>query len=176
LGRPGPAGFDQVFRSRYGELYGLAWRLLGDRAEAEDVCQECFLKLAGDPVMGRPAEEVAAWLRRVCINACYNRLRGLRRAGQRLALVARLEPGGDTDDDAGPLDTVLTDELRRSVRRALTALPERQRACLLLRHSGYSYAEIAATLELAPGSVGTLLARAERTFRDNYQEHEHALS
>ena len=57
-------------------------------------------------------------------------------------------------------------ELQRNAE--LAALPERQRACLLLRHAGYSYAEIAATLDLAIGSVGVLLARGERAFRDAY--------
>jgi DNA-directed RNA polymerase specialized sigma24 family protein len=53
-------------------------------------------------------------------------------------------------------------------------LPERQRNCLLLRHSGYSYAEIAATVGIAAGSVGVLLARGERAFREIYEENERA--
>ncbi len=62
------------------------------------------------------------------------------------------------------------------MRRALAALPERQRDCLLLRHSGCSYAEIAAALGIAIGSVGVILARAERAFRESYREREHGLS
>jgi RNA polymerase sigma-70 factor (ECF subfamily) len=68
----------------------------------------------------------------------------------------------------GPLLDVLRAEQQRAVRQALASLPQRQRACLLLRHAGYSYAEIAATLDLAVGSVGVLLARGERAFRDAY--------
>jgi DNA-binding CsgD family transcriptional regulator len=64
----------------------------------------------------------------------------------------------------------LRHEAREQVRAALAELPERQRACLLLRHAGHSYAEIAATLGVAVGSVGVLLARAERAFRDRYRE------
>jgi len=171
--RSAPADFDELFRGRYRELYSLSHRLLGDAAEAEDVVQEVFWRLAGTTMLDRPDEEIAAWLRRVCINATYNRLRGQRRAARRLERAARLDPGGPAED---ALTGVLRDERRHAVRRALAALPERQRACLLLRHSGYSYAEIAAALEIATGSVGTLLARAERTFRHNYQEHEDALS
>jgi RNA polymerase sigma-70 factor (ECF subfamily) len=44
---------------------------------------------------------------------------------------------------------------------------------LLLRHAGYTYTEIAATLDLAVGSVGVLLARGERAFRDAYLQSDH---
>jgi RNA polymerase sigma-70 factor (ECF subfamily) len=60
-------------------------------------------------------------------------------------------------------------EDQAEVRRALAEVPERQRECLLLRHSGYSYAEIAATLGIAVGSVGVLLARAEQAFGATYR-------
>jgi len=161
--------FEALFRARYGELYALCYRLLGDHGEAEDVAQETFLKLDGHPVLDRPDEEVAAWLRRVCLNGSYNRLRGQRRATARLDRAGRLERVDDeTDEGGGPLLDVLRAEEQRAVRRALSALPERQRACLLLRHAGFSYAEVAATLGLAVGSVGVLLARGERAFRDAY--------
>ena len=161
--------FVAVFRERYGELYGLGYRLLGDHGEAEDVVQETFLRLDGHPVLERPDDEVAAWLRRVCLNTAYNRLRGQRRATARLDRAARAERAEDeTDAGASPLLDVLRAEQQRAVRRALNSLPERQRACLLLRHAGYSYAEIAATLDLAVGSVGVLLARGERAFREAY--------
>jgi RNA polymerase sigma-70 factor, ECF subfamily len=167
--------FAAVFRDRYQELYGLGYRLLGDHGEAEDVVQETFLKLDGHPVLERPDEEVAAWLRRVCLNTAYNRLRGLRRATARLDRAGRAERVDDEADAGGePLLDVLRAEQRHAVRRALATLPERQRAALLLRHAGYSYTEIAATLDLAVGSVGVLLARGERAFRDAYLDSDDA--
>ena len=167
--------FEALFRTRYGELYALCYRLLGDHGEAEDVVQETFLKLDGHSVLDQPDEEVAAWLRRVCLNASYNRLRGQRRATARLDRAGRLERVEDeADEGGGPLLDVLRAEEQRAVRRALSALPERQRACLLLRHAGFSYAEVAATLGLAVGSVGVLLARGERAFRDVYLANDDA--
>jgi RNA polymerase sigma factor (sigma-70 family) len=139
------------------------------------VVQETFLKLDGHPVLERPDEEVAAWLRRVCLNTSYNRLRGLRRATARLGRAGLAERVDDEADDRGePLLDVLRAEQRHAVRRALATLPERQRAVLLLRHAGYAYAEIAATLDLAVGSVGVLLARGERAFRDAYLDSDDA--
>jgi RNA polymerase sigma-70 factor (ECF subfamily) len=165
--------FVALFRERYRDLYGLGYRLLGDHGEAEDVVQETFLKLDGHPVLERPDEEVAAWLRRVCLNTAYNRLRGQRRATERLDRAARADRADDeADTSASPLLDVLRTEQQQAVRRALASLPERQRACLLLRHAGYSYAEIAATLDLAVGSVGVLLARGERAFRDAYLDND----
>jgi RNA polymerase sigma-70 factor (ECF subfamily) len=167
--------FVTTFRGRYRELYGLGYRLLGDHGEAEDIVQETFLKLDGHPVLERPDDEVAAWLRRVCLNTAYNRLRGQRRATARLDRAGRAERIDDEADERGePLLDVLRAEQRQAVRRALATLPERQRAVLLLRHAGYSYTEIAATLDLAVGSVGVLLARGERAFRDAYLDSDHA--
>jgi RNA polymerase sigma-70 factor (ECF subfamily) len=175
----GPAErFDDLFRRYYPRLVPLAERLLGDRAEGEDVVQEAFLRLAraghddGSPIVERPDEVVGAWLRRVVLNLGVNRLRDLRRADERLARAGRLntalDPGRGPSDDENPPQAVLRAEVRQEVRSALESLPERQRACLLLRHAGHSYAEIADTLGIAIGSVGVYLARGERAFRAAY--------
>lgn len=164
------ARFDAIFRSTYGGLCGLTYRLLGDRHEAEDVVQEAFVKLSVAPVMDRPEDEVRAWLRRVCLNAGHNRVRDRQRATAREERAGRLADREETS--AGPLPAVLRSEEQTAVRRTLAILPDRQRSCLLLRYSGYSYAEIAATLEIAIGSVGVLLARAEKTFRAHYENQE----
>lgn len=165
--------FDTLFHRLYPRLFGLAYRQLGDRLEAEDVLQEAFLRLADDPrLLARPDHEVAAWLSRVCLNLGSNRQRASGRAHTRLQRVARLELAEAHDSDS-PATAALRHEAQTAVRAALAALPERQRAVLLLRHAGYSYAEVAAALDVAVGSVGVLLARAERAFRDHYQESDH---
>jgi RNA polymerase sigma-70 factor (ECF subfamily) len=167
--------FDQLFEQFYPRLYPLAYRLLGERRDAEDTLQEAFLKLAAAPVLERPDEEVAAWLRRVCLNLGLNRLRDQRRARERLERAGRLELSQQESDGSGPAQTALRQETQREVRRTLARLPDRQANCLLLRHAGYFYAEIAATLGIALGSIGVLLARAERAFRTAHQEIDHAL-
>jgi len=162
--------FDSLFRSTYGGLCGLTYRLLGDRYEAEDVVQEAFVKLSGAPVLDRPDEEIRAWLRRVCLNAGHNRIRARLRAAAHVERAGRLAVREEMSPE--PLPAVLRAEEQLAVRRTLATLPDRQRACLLLRHSGYSYAEIAATLEIAIGSVGVLLARAEKAFRAHHENQE----
>lgn len=168
--------FDSLFAQFYPELFGLVYRVLGDHMETEDVLQEVFLKLVDEPeLQARPNAEVGAWLRRVGLNTAFNRIRSARRARARLERVGRLERRDEEPVDnplAAPDRVVLQREERADVRRALAEVPERQRECLLLRHSGYSYAEIAETLGIANGSVGVLLARAEHAFRANYRRSD----
>jgi RNA polymerase sigma-70 factor (ECF subfamily) len=108
----------------------------------------------------------------VVLNLAFNRLRAAKRTRGRLERVAHLqvaEQDASLDDPLGPAERVTRQEECAAVRRALAEVPERQRECLLLRHSGYSYAEIAASLGIAPASVGVLLARAEHAFRTHYR-------
>lgn len=169
--------FDRLFAQFYSELFGLVYRVLGDRMETEDTLQEAFLKLAdAADLQQKPDGEVGAWLRRVGLNLAFNRLRSARRTRARLERVGRLERADEEPLESeltGPAGHIVRQEERAAVRRALAEVPERQRECLLLRHSGYSYAEIAATLELAVGSVGVLLARAEHAFRATYRRQTH---
>lgn len=170
---PAEGRFDTLFAQFYPEMYGLVYRVLGDHMETEDTLQEAFLKLSDDEALqSRSATEVAAWLRRVGLNQAFNRLRSARRARARLERVGRLDRTDQEPIDAdlvSPPGVVMRQEEQAAVRRALAEVPERQRDCLLLRHSGYSYAEIAATLGIAVGSVGVLLARAQHAFRTQYR-------
>lgn len=163
--------FEIVFRRAYPRLVALAWRVLGEAAEAEDVAQETLATLAPAGVLDRPDDEVDAWLRRVCLNRSFNALRSRRRRADRVDRATRLD-APVRSEPAAPVAEVLRTEASLEVRAALATLPERQRACLILRHSGYRYAEIAATLDIALGSVGVLLARAERAFRTAYPAPE----
>jgi RNA polymerase sigma factor (sigma-70 family) len=160
--------FDALFSHFYQELFGLVYRVLGDRMETEDILQETFLKLSDETAMHAHQDgEVGAWLRRVAMNLAFNRLRSARRSKARLERVGRMDTVEQETD--GPSRLVDRAEERAVVRRALAQVPERQRECLLLRHSGYSYAEIAETVGVAVGSVGVLLARGEEAFREHYR-------
>jgi RNA polymerase sigma-70 factor (ECF subfamily) len=166
------ARFDELYERHHNALFGIAYRITGDREEAEDVAQEALLRLDGADVIARPDAEIGAWLRRVCLNLAANRLRSRIRETERLDRAGRLE----SREAEGPEQIVERRDEQRRVREALLALPDRQRDCLLLRHSGYSYQEIASTLDIAIGSVGVLLARAERAFRKQYLGETDGLS
>jgi RNA polymerase sigma-70 factor (ECF subfamily) len=166
------ASFDTLFHRHYDRVYGLLFRLLGNRAEAEDVTQEVFIKLYKKPLTGKRRHNVSAWLYRVATNMGYNRLRGRSRRWRRdLMLVPDV-----TDSTVDPADAAAREETRASVRAALTRLPERQTQMLLLRQMGLSYAELAQVCGVAPGSVGTMLARAANAFRKVYGEEAPEIS
>lgn len=166
------ASFDALFHRHYDRVYGLLFRLLGNRGEAEDVTQEVFIKLYKKPLIGKRQHNVGAWLYRVATNMGYNRLRGRNRRWRRDLM---LVPDA-TDSTVDPADAAAREETKASVRAALTLLPERQTQMLLLRQMGLSYAELAQVCGVAPGSVGTMLARAANAFRKVYEEEAPEIS
>ena len=158
------AEFEAVFLQHYQRVYGVLYRLTGDRAEAEDLALEAFLKLWQDPP-GRDGS-LGGWLYRVATRLGFNALRaGQRRRNHETAAGRDFWGQGDTPDP--PSEVERRDE-RAAVRAALGRMAERDAQLLILRHSGLSYREIAASLGVSPGSIGTLLARAERAFEQAY--------
>lgn len=164
VGQGDQAAFESLFLRYYARVYRVAYNLVGCREEAEDLAQETLLVLYYHPPHPDVGTGLAAWLSRVALNQGYNALRSERRTRQR---IERLDMPADTGDLES---TVVRSEERAEVRSVIARLPDRQGKLLLLRYAGFSYAEIAAVLEIAPGSVGTLLARAERAFVKLYQE------
>jgi RNA polymerase sigma-70 factor (ECF subfamily) len=158
--------FEVIFYRHYDRVYGLLFRLLGDRAEAEDVLQELFLKLYRRPLTGAREHNVGAWLYRAATNMAYNAIRDRGRRRRRIEWAARQESEAVPD----PAEAAAARDTQAAVRAALARLPERQTQMLLLRQMGLSYAELAEACEVAPGSVGTMLARAARAFRRAYEE------
>ncbi len=163
--------FESLFAKHWRTVYGILFRLTGSREEAEDLAQEVFVRLYRNPPNLREHPTLAPWLHRVATNLGYNALRKGSRESRRQERVQRLS---DAEESAGlhsmnPEDASLVSEERATVRQALAQLSEREQACLVLRHSGLSYAEVAAALGVQPGSVGTLLARAEERFRRVYE-------
>jgi RNA polymerase sigma factor (sigma-70 family) len=157
------ADLEQVFRTTYPRVVAVAARVLGSRDEAEDVAQEVFLTFGRSAV---PAGEAAGWLSVAAAHTALNHLRsGRRRAWREEAAGNGVAVAADVADAVVALDE------RRRVRAALARLPRRQAVALVLRHSGLSYAEVAAALDLSPGSVGTTVRRAESALREELNRH-----
>ncbi|MBI3970397.1 MAG: sigma-70 family RNA polymerase sigma factor [Chloroflexi bacterium] len=162
--------FARLFEQHWDGVYRLLAKLLGDADAAADLAQDVFVQLFRLPPETGSAP-LRAWLFCVALNRGYNALRSERRRRNREDAVARDPSRGSNRGaiaDAALLEEANRADERDAVRRVLIALPERQRDCLILRSEGLSYAEIAAAIGVAPGSVGTLLARAERAFKQRY--------
>lgn len=158
------ASFDHLFFRHYDRVYGLLFRLVGSRAEAEDLTQEVFLKLYHQPLAANQNINVGGWLYRVATNLGYNHIRSRKRRWRRNRWLLPGETRADTD----PSSQADISETRKAVRTALSRLPERDTRLLLLREMGLSYAEISEACDIAPGSVGTMLRRAAEAFRSEY--------
>ncbi len=171
------ASFDDVFLRYYSRIYDVVFRLTGDAAEADDIAQETFIRLyRQSPVKlgGRsPAGQVQArpdgrehnlggWLYRVAVNLGYNALRSARRR-------TVYEQADDLAMPPDPEAAVVRHDERRRVQEVLAELPPQQAQLLTLRYAGLSYKELALALDVAPTSIGTLLARAERAFEARYR-------
>jgi RNA polymerase sigma factor (sigma-70 family) len=151
--------FDRLFRAEYARVTAIAFRILRDRAEAEDVAQDVFLAYH----RRHPAEAsyAAAWLHAAAAHTALNALRRRRRREQREATEARMQP----KDPPDPLRVLEDRERDEAVRAALARLPERAAAVLALRYSGLSYGEVASAMGVRINQIGTLLRRAEAAFR-----------
>ena len=162
--------FETLFYRHYDRVYGLLYRLVGNRAEAEDLAQEVFIKLYKHTSRRRlrwpdKQQNIGAWLYRVATNAGYDALKARKRRWQRDTLLVP-----DPQGAPGAEQSVAGQEEQVLVRTALSRLPQRQAQLLLLRQMSFSYAECAAACDVAPGSVGTLLSRAAAAFRKEYEE------
>ena len=162
----GAIDFEALFQEHWARLCRLLYSIVGDMDEAQDLVLEAFLQLHQRPP--RDANNLSGWLYRVASNRGLNALRARQRRqhyeGQ--AGVEALESDG-LDDPAAALER---QEDRDRVRGTLAKMKPRSAQILMLRHSGLSYAEIAASIDVAPSSVGTLLARAEREFEKSYNQ------
>lgn len=155
---------EKVFRRDYRRTVEVAARVLGSRDSAEDVAQEVFLSFGRSSV---PAAEARGWLCVAAAHTALNLLRSGRRRASREENAAAVNGAVVTD----VAEAVVTLEERRRVRAALAGLPRKQALALVLRHSGLSYAEVGAALDLSPGSVGTTVRRAETSLRKELTRH-----
>jgi RNA polymerase sigma-70 factor, ECF subfamily len=159
--------FEEAFRRHYATVYAILLRLTGLPEEAEDLTQEVFLRLYERPLQHHSEANIGGWLYRVASNTGFNALRARRRGWSRLLRWSQLERPLHREP-ANPAAEAERRATADAVRQTLLDLKERERTALVLRYSGVSYAGIAEALGVKPGSVGTVLARAENALRERY--------
>jgi RNA polymerase sigma factor (sigma-70 family) len=157
------ADLTQLFNLYYESLVRMIYRRTGDRDRAEDLAQETFAR-----AVSAPPDNPRPWLFAVALNLVREDGRRASTRGRRLELLRNESDGATPRPDA---DYERNEDTAR-VRAALATLKERDREALLLKAEGFNYDEIAATLGLAKGAVGTTLARARRRLVEAYREQE----
>lgn len=153
--------FNRLSRRHLDRAYGVALRMTGSKADAEDVVQDVFLRLWQRPDAWRPGQaQFSTWLYRVVVNRCLD----LKRRPRGTDLDSVEEP---QDPDANAEDSLLDAERTRALDGAVKQLPERQRAAITLTYTaGLRNAEAASAMEISVKAFEALLVRAKRELRD----------
>ncbi len=157
----GPVG--ELFREYHSSLVRMLTRRTGDVDRAEEIAQEVFARaVAAPPRNPRP------WLFAVALNLVREEGRREVRQQRRLMLYKAEQPAAFEAPD----DAMERGDRQALVRAALDQLSARDRDALLLKAEGFSYDDIAATLGLARGAVGTTLSRARQKLVEAYRAGE----
>jgi RNA polymerase sigma-70 factor, ECF subfamily len=159
-----PLDFEQLVDEHQSMVFSLALRMTGDRGLAEEIAQDVFLEL--DKHLGRleSAEHACFWLRRVTMSRSADGLRRRKVRGMDLWVEMEDVHGVNTEERSSPLGSRLE--------QLLAALPEPQRAALILRYQeDLSPEEIAAALEAPLATVKSQLQRGLKLLRSKAATH-----
>ncbi len=171
----GVESFDAIFERYQSMVFNLTLRILGDREEALDVCQEVFLTIYRKIHCFRGESSLKTWIYRIAINRASNRCRWwnrLRRRGT-VSLDEHLSKDDDRTfseslESAGhtPEEAYLLEEKRQEIERSLQRLPIQQRIAVVMRDvEGMSYEEIAGLLHVSLGTVKSRIARGREELK-----------
>ena len=162
-----PDAFEELVRAYQHRVFGVAVRMLGDRAEAEEIAQEVFLRVHRSVGEFRGESKLSTWLYAITSRLCLNRLASSDRRQRRADPDALHDVPSSTADASAELER---GELETALRDAIAALPEERRIVVVLRDvEGLSYEEIASALELELGTVRSRLHRARTDLKSKLQ-------
>lgn len=147
------AAFDELVARYQLRLFRFAYRLLRDRAEAEDAVQETFVRAFRALPAYRPDGFFSSWIYRIALNECRRRMRGRRPT-------VGLEFAPPTDQRPDPQQAVLTHERNRQLREAVDALPEHYRLVMQFFYfEEMSVEQVARALDVSISAVKVRLHR-----------------
>lgn len=162
--------FDELVRRHRSPLLNYFHRMVQDRALAEDLAQEVFLRVYKSRERYQPEAKFTTWLYRIATNVGLNAIR------DRKAENLESEPGSDNEDErptrefVDPQPTVehrmMQQERELTIRQAIAGLPENQRVAVILhKYQEVEYRQIAAILKVSESAVKSLLFRAYESLR-----------
>ncbi len=174
------SAFEALVRKYQSWVFTLAHRMLGDRAEAEDMAQEIFLKVYRALPQFEGKSTFSTWLYTIATNHCLSHLESRRRRPRLQEMIRSARTEGNPDpvedrvaDPAPRADQVLEKaDLRRLIQEQLLRLTPEHRAILVLRDiQGLAYEEIGGLLGLEPGTVRSRLHRARTELKERLKPY-----
>ena len=171
------ASFELLLQRYRTPLVHFLYRMVRDTATAEDLAQEVFLRVYRARKGYAPSAKFTTWLFRIATNLALNQLRDSRHRQMEVSLDAPAETdeagqgsGAATevpDDEPGAVERMIVRDRTKKIRRAIAALPEKQRAAVLLhKYEELGYGEIARILGCSESALKSLLFRAYETLRE----------
>jgi RNA polymerase sigma-70 factor (ECF subfamily) len=170
--------FEVLVRRHERRVFGLVFRMLGNRQEAEDVAQEAFLALHRHGHRFRGEARFSTFVYRVAANAALNRRRSIGRRRSREEALSYRQDAGDHLPSAprDPEDAASGGEIQLQVQEALLGLPRDLRMAVVLYDiEGQSYGEIAQALQIPEGTVKSRIHRARIALRDRLKALAHVV-
>ena len=173
------SAYRELIRRYERPVFSLVFRMVRDRAMAEDLSQETFIKVLNNIDRYVPEFKFSSWLFKIANNLAIDHLR--RRQLPTISMhgapdattASRIEATTFeiASDGESALDELEARELGTAIEKAIAALRPEYRSCIMLRHvEGRSYEEIAATLDLPLGTVKTYIHRARHELRKALEE------
>jgi RNA polymerase sigma-70 factor (ECF subfamily) len=161
IGRGDQAAATALVRRHMARMLALARRMIGNPHDAEEIAQEVFVRAWREAHKWREGgAKFETWMHRVALNLCYDRLRKRREINDPDAGLSVADTGVSAPDQ------ILERQRRAVVSAAIDALPERQKAALILCHyQDMTNGEAAAALEVSVEALESLLARARRALK-----------
>jgi RNA polymerase sigma-70 factor (ECF subfamily) len=175
LRRGEAAAFERLVAEQSGEVYALLYRLTSDAEEARDLTQETFLRAFQSISRFRGDANLKTWIYRIAVNQARNRWRWWRRRKRDVTVSLdatddrHTQPLGATlrnEDAVDPEQETLAREREGQLREALLGLRQSYREAVILRDvEGFSYEEIAGTLQISIGTVKSRISRGRLEMR-----------
>lgn len=154
--------------ARYqGHVYGLAYSLVSNWSDAQDIAQEAFIRAYSNLEQLRDPARFAAWLRRVTFSVAMNWIKAYHpELFRQLGSPEDVEHLGIPDFAPGPAEEVEKRELAAAVMQAVASLPSKYRVPLTMFHlDGLSYQKVADFLDIPLGTVKSLIHHAKQQLR-----------
>src|SRR2546428_13748562 len=172
------AAYDELVRVYSTSIYHVAYRMLGDGADASDVVQDIFLKIFRNIGGFKGEAALKTWIFKIAFTEILNRLRRWKHRHRYATLSLDESPNGNTPGDgvadAGPTpeEVLQAKEREDAIQQVLRRLSHEHRSIIVLRDiEGFSYTEIADVLGISMGTVKSRLARARADLKKSLMRY-----
>ena len=161
------AAMEELIQIHEKKIYNIAYRFMGNEADAYDMAQESLIKIYRKLYSFKQESSFSSWAYRICVNTCMDGLRKRKKAP--LSLEHSLEQGVSFEDTTipSPEDHALSIEKAEDIQKAIDVLSEDHKAVIILRDiNGFSYEEISEYLDISVGTVKSRINRGRQRLKE----------